>query len=430
MSLEKFGEGLKNVVKRIINAVLVDEKLINDVIRELQKVLISADVNVKLVLELSNRIKERAKKEKVSYDKKQHIVKILYEELSRILGKKRKLELKRMKIMLLGLQGSGKTTTAAKLARYFQKKGLSVSVLCLDTYRPAAYEQLLQLLKPYNIKVYGDPNEKDPIKIAEKFLNKIKTDILIIDTAGRHKDQRELFNEMKNIDKILKPDEKILVIDSSIGQAAREQAKAFHNEIGITGIIVTKLDGSAKGGGALTAVAETGAPILFIGTGEKIEEFEEFDPDRFISRLIGLGDLATLLERAKEVIKEEEAEKFVKGDITLLDLEKQFENLLKMGKLRELLKMIPGFSLFLNKEFADLTEKKIKDYLVILKSMTIEEKINPKILNSSRIRRIAFGSGKPIEEVRELIQYYNQMRKAMKLIKRGKLPIRFPFGKF
>ncbi len=430
MSLEKLGESLRNVVKKILNSVLVDDKLINDVIKDLQKILISADVNVKLVLELSNRIRERVKKEKVNYDRKQHIVKILYEELTRIIGKKRKLELKKMKIMLLGLQGSGKTTTAAKLARYIKSKGLSVSVLCLDTYRPAAYEQLVQLLKPLNIKVYGDPNEKDPIKIYEKFSNKIRTDVLIIDTAGRHKNQKELFEEMKKLSSIIKPDERILVIDSTIGQAAREQARAFHKEVGITGIIVTKLDGSAKGGGALTAVAETGAPILFIGTGEKIEDFEEFDPDRFISRLIGLGDIATLLERAKEVIKEEEAERIVKGEITLLDLEKQLENILKLGKLKDVLKMIPGISLFINKEFADLTEKKIKDYLVILKSMTYEEKVNPKILNSSRIRRIAFGSGKSVDEVRELIQYYNQMKKAMKLLKRGKIPIRFPFGKF
>ncbi len=426
MSLEKLSDGLKNVVKKIMESVLIDDRLINEVVRDLQKVLISADVNVKLVLELSNRIKERARKEKSKLDKKQRIVKILYEELVKILGKKKELKLRKMKIMLLGLQGSGKTTTAAKLARYFQKKGLSSSVLCLDTYRPAAYEQLLQLLKPYNIRVYGDADEKNPIKIAEKFINKIKSDVVIIDTAGRHKNQESLFNEMKELDRIIKPDEKFLVIDATIGQAAKDQASAFHREVGITGIIVTKLDGSAKGGGALTAVAETGAPILFIGTGEKIEEFEEFDPDKFISRLIGLGDISTLLEKAKEVIKEEEIERMMKHEITLLDLENQIENIMKMGKLKDLIKMIPGFSLFMSKEFADLTEQKMKSYLVILKSMTKEEKLNPKIINSSRIRRIAFGSGKSIEEVRELLKYYNQMKKAMKLMKRGRIPL--PFG--
>ncbi len=428
MTLDKLSESLTKVVKKITFATFIDEKFVKEIVRDIQRALLSADVNVKLVFDLSKRIEERALKEKPKgLGKKEHVLRIVYEELVKLVGKKKNIPLK-AKIMLVGIQGSGKTTTVAKLAKFYLKKGLKPCVIACDTYRPAAYEQLQQLLEPINVRLFGSPDAKNPIEVLEENLEKAKKyDVVIVDTAGRHKSEKELFEEMKKLASILQPDEKFLVIDSTIGQRAREQAKAFHEAIGITGVILTKLDGSAKGGGALSAVAETGAPIVFIGVGEKIDDFEPFDPDRFISRLLGMGDLQSLMEKVKEVAKEKDFESILKGDFTLLDLQEQLEGIAKLGKLGSIIKMIPGISMMLNKEHIDLTEKKIKKYLTILNSMTVEERLNPKVLNSSRIRRIAMGSGTSIEEVRELINYYKTMKKAIKSFRRGAFRGKFPF---
>lgn len=422
MVLEKLSESLSSVVRKITLAGLVDERLVKEVVRDIQRALLSADVNVKHVMELSRAIEERALKEKpkAGLSKKEHVIRIVYEEMARLLGRAQDYQiLAKGRVMLVGLQGSGKTTTAVKLARFYQKRGAKPYIIVSDTYRPAAYEQALQLAEPLGIAVYGEPENKNPLDILARGLeNAKKKDLIILDSAGRHKSEAELFAEMQELYEKFQPDEQLLVLDSTIGQQAGGQAKAFHEAIGITGVILTKLDGSAKGGGALSAVAETGAPVRFIGTGEKVDDLEVFDPERFISRLLGMGDLRSLLEKARESIEEDKVKDIFKGDFTLLDLRAQIEAITKMGPLSSVLKMIPGMSFAAPKEASQVTEEKMGRFIIILDSMSLEEKKKPKVLNASRIRRIARGSGTTKEDVKELLNYYNLMKKALKGFKR------------
>jgi signal recognition particle subunit SRP54 len=422
MVLEKLSESLSSVVRKITLAGLVDERLIKEVVRDIQRALLSADVNVKIVMQLSKKIETRALKEKpkAGLGRKEHVVRIVYDELVNLLGSAQDYQLlAKGRVMLVGLQGSGKTTTAVKLARFYQKRGARPYIIVSDTYRPAAYEQASQLAEPLGIKVYGDPANKDPLDILAKGLAAAKkSDLIILDSAGRHKKEDELFAEMKKLYEKFQPDEQLLVIDGTIGQQAGAQAKAFHEAIGVTGVILTKLDGSAKGGGALSAVAETGSPIRFIGTGERVDDVEVFDPDRFISRLLGMGDLQSLLEKAKESVEEERVRDILKGEFTLLDLRAQIEAISKMGPLSSVLKMIPGMSMSMPKEASQVTEEKMKRFMYIMDSMTREEQRKPKVLNASRITRIAQGSGTTKEDVKELIKYYNVMKKALKGFKR------------
>ena len=323
------------------------------------------------------------------------------------------------KILFLGLQGSGKTTTIGKLCRYLQKKGFNPAVVCTDTWRPAAYEQLKQLTEEMDIPLYGNPNNKDAVDLAKKGLEEFKNrKVIIFDTAGRHKNEEDLIAEMDEIDDVINPNEAILVIDGTIGQQAGEQAKAFSQATDIGSIIITKLDGSAKGGGAMSAVAETGAPITFIGTGERIDDFELFDPERFISRLLGMGDIKSLIEKAEETLDENVAEQTMKnmfnGKFTLKDMQNQFDMMNNMGPMQQVINMIPGMGNKISKEVTQLTEEKIEVYKIMLSSMTEEEMLNPKIIKQSRIRRIARGSGVDESEVRALLKYYNSTKKAMK----------------
>ena len=329
------------------------------------------------------------------------------------------------KILFLGLQGSGKTTTIGKLCRYLQKKGFNPAVVCTDTWRPAAYEQLRQLTEEMDVPLYGDPDNKDALDLAQKGLQEFKNrKVIIFDTAGRHKDESDLIAEMNELDNIINPNEAILVIDGTIGQQAGEQAKAFSQATDIGSIIITKLDGSAKGGGAMSAVAETGAPIKFIGTGERVDDFELFDPERFISRLLGMGDIKSLIEKAEENIDEDVAEKtmnnMLTGKFTLMDMKNQFEMMNSMGPMQQVLNMIPGMGNKITKEASKMTEEKLESYKIMMSSMTEEEMLNPKIIKQSRIQRIARGSGHQESDVKELLKYYNNTKKTMKGIgKRG-----------
>ncbi|XRP96580.1 signal recognition particle protein Srp54 [Methanocaldococcus sp. 16A] len=431
--LDKLGESLNKALNKLKAATFVDKKLIKEVIKDIQRALIQADVNVKLVLKMSKEIERRALEEETpkGLSKKEHIIKIVYEELVKLLGEEaKKLELspKRQNIILLvGIQGSGKTTTAAKLARYIQKRGLKPALIAADTYRPAAYEQLKQLAEKIHVPLYGDETRtKSPLEIVKEGLEKFKkADVLIIDTAGRHKEEKGLLEEMKQIKDITNPDEIILVIDGTIGQQAGIQAKAFKEAVGEIGsIIVTKLDGSAKGGGALSAVAETGAPIKFIGIGEGIDDLEPFDPKKFISRLLGMGDLDSLLEKAEDMVDEkteESIDAIMRGKFTLNELMTQLEAIENMGSMKKILSMIPGFGGAMPKELSHLTEAKIKKYKVIISSMTKEERENPKIIKASRIRRIARGSGTTENDVREVLRYYETTKNAIDKLRKGKM---------
>ncbi|RLE44087.1 signal recognition particle protein Srp19, partial [Candidatus Woesearchaeota archaeon] len=275
MVLEKLGTSLKNTLQKIARSVFVDEKLINELVKDIQRALLQSDVNVKLVFELSNKIKEKALKEETpgALTKKEHLINIVYEELTKFLGGEKEevkfSEKKPNKIVLVGLFGSGKTTTTGKLAKYFMKRGLKVALLGLDVHRPAAMDQIEQIGKQVNAQVFVERGEKDPVKIYKKFEPEFKKfDLLIIDTAGRDALSEDLIEELKRVNEVAHPDEILLVISADIGQAAQKQAEAFHSAGAITGVVVTKMDGTAKGGGALSACAVTGAPIKFIGTGE------------------------------------------------------------------------------------------------------------------------------------------------------------------
>jgi signal recognition particle subunit SRP54 len=436
MVLDRLGSSLNDALKKIFRAPVMDEKTVKELVRDLQRALLQADVNVKLVLEVSKRIEERALKEKVppGVSRREHVVKVVYEELTHFLGEKPaslKIEPgKRTVIMLVGIQGSGKTTASGKLAKYFQKRGLKTALVCTDTYRPGAYDQLKQLADRINIPVYGEPKEKKSEKIALRGLKQFKDyDVVIVDTAGRHKEEKGLIDEMKRLEKAIKSDEAILVIDGTIGQQAAVQARAFHEATPIGSILVSKLDGSARGGGALSAVAAIGAPIKFISAGEKLGDIEAFVPSRFVGRLLGMGDLQSLVDKVREAevkVPEKKARAFLSGKFTLTDMYEQFESMKKMGPLKGLLKMIPGMSYNIPDEQMNMAEDALKKWRVIIQSMTPKEREKPKILSSSRIRRVARGSGTTEKEVKELIKQYNNMRKMMKTLRRKKLPF---FGK-
>jgi signal recognition particle subunit SRP54 len=434
MSLERLGSSLYDALKKVFRASVVDEATVKELVRDIQRALLQADVNVQLVLEISKRIEERALKEKVppGISRREHVIKVVYEELTRFLGDKPvplKVEPgKRKLVMLVGIQGSGKTTAAAKLARYFQKRGLKPALICGDTFRPGAYAQLQQLANRINVPSYGDVKAKDSIKVVNEGLKQFsEKDMIIVDTSGRHKEEQELIREMKMLEKSIKPDEVMLVIDGTIGQQALAQAKAFNEATPIGSIMVTKLDGSARGGGALSAVAATGAPIKFVGTGEKTEDIEAFVPSRFVGRLLGMGDLETLLDKVREAeisVPEKKAKAILSGKFTLTDMFEQFEALKGMGTFKKLLKMIPGMSYNIPDDMVNMAEGRLEKWRVMIQSMTPEERDNPKIFNASRTKRVAKGSGTNEKEVKELLKQYVMMRKMLKTMRRRK---KFPF---
>lgn len=428
MVLEKLGNSLKDTLSKIAKAVFVDEKLINELVKDIQRALLQADVNVQLVFNLTNSIKDRIKKEETpaGLTKKEHLINIVYEELVKFLGEEAqeiKVTKKPFKIMMIGLFGSGKSTTIGKLAKYFQKRGHKVATLGLDVHRPAAPEQLEQISKQIKVPCFIEKGEKDPVKIYKKYSSELdKFDVVLIDTAGRDALSDDLIAEIKSLNQLIKPDEKLLVISADIGQAAQKQAQAFHDSCGVTGVIATKMDGTAKAGGALTACAATDAKIKFVGVGEKIDDLEAFNPKGFVGRLLGMGDIEALLEKAKEAISEEEAQdlgkKFLKGEFNLIDLYQQMEAMKKMGPLSKVMEMVPGMGqLKMPKEMLQVQEDKLKKWRFIMDSMTKEELEDPDIVSVSRIDRIAKGSGVSAKDVRELLKQYRQSKKVMKMFK-------------
>ena len=437
MALDRLGSSLYDALKKVFRASVVDEATVKELVHDIQKAMLQSDINVKLVLEISKRIEERSLKESVppGISRREHVIKVVYEELTRFLGEKpipiRFEPGKRKTIMLVGIQGSGKTTNGAKLARYFQKRGMKPALICADTFRPGAYAQLQQLANRINIPIYGDPKAKDPVKVVNEGLKQFPDkDIIIVDTSGRHKEEQELIKEMKTLEKNIKPDEVMLVIDGTIGQQALAQAKAFNEATPIGSILVTKLDGSARGGGALSAVAATGAPIKFVGTGEKVEDIEPFIPSRFVGRLLGMGDLETLLDKVREAeikVPEKKARAILSGKFTLTDMYDQFEAMKGMGTFKKLLKMLPGMSYNIPEDMVNMAEDRLEKWRVMIQSMTPHEKETPKIFNASRMKRVARGSGTSEKEVKELLKQYVMMRRMLKTMRRKKkLPF---FGK-
>ena len=429
MVMENLSSSLKNVLKKIAGAPIIDENLINELVKDIQRALLHADTNVQLVFDLSKDIKERALKEQPpkGVNPREYLVNIVYEELTKFLGGKHqeiKISKKKpFKIMLVGLFGNGKTTTAGKLAKYYSKRGYKIALLGLDVHRPASMKQLQQLAEKVNVQAFTDEKEKDPKKIYKNFKDDLnKFDLVIVDTAGRDALSEDLVEEIKDLNKEIKPDEKFLVISADLGQTAETQAKKFHESCNITGVIATKMDGTAKAGGALSSTAVTGANIKFIGTGEQIDDLEQFDPECFVGRLLGMGDLKALLEKTREAISEEDAEdlgkRFLKGDFNFLDMHEQLTAMKKMGPMSKVMEMIPGLGqLKLPKDALQVQDEKLKKWKVIFKSMTKEELEKPEVLTRSRIERIAKGSGTTTGEVRELLKHYRQTKKMSKMMK-------------
>lgn len=430
MVLDKLGENLRSTFEKIKKAMFVDEKLVNELCKDLQRALLSADVSVKLVFELTKKIKERILKEEPpsGLSKKDYLTKIVYDELVAFLGEqghKITISKKPFVILLVGLFGHGKTTQAGKLAKFFQKRGNKVAVIQTDTWRPAAYHQLQQLAGQLHVDFFGDEHEKNPVTIFKRFEPKLSSyDVVIVDTAGRDALNDELIQELNGIYAAVKPHEVLLVIGADVGQAAEQQAKIFHETCNVTGVVITKMDGTAKGGGSLTACAVTGAPVKFIGVGEKVDDLEEFDPRRFVGRLLGMGDIEALLEKANEAISKEQAEdlgkRLLKGEFTLVDLYEQMEAMSKMGPLGKVVEMIPGFSqIKMPKEALQVQEGKLKKWRYAMDSFTQEELEDPEIMDSSRISRVAKGAGLPEGEIRELLKQYKQSKKVVKMLKGG-----------
>src|SRR5512136_432696 len=426
--LDNLSTSLKDALKKLAGKTVIDRAAVDELVKDLQRALISSDVNVKLVMDLSKAIRTRSLDEQLpkGTNVREHVLRIVYQELVRLVWASADVKLEPQTILMAGLQGSGKTTTTAKLARYFQRKGMKAGVICADTFRPGAYDQLATLCGQSNIPCYGEPAEKVAEGIVERGLGSLAaSEVILIDTQGRHALEKDLIEEIIRLNAISRADHRWLIIDAALGQQARDQARRFHEAIGIDGVIVTKMDGTAKGGGALSAVSETQSGIVFIGSGETIEDLERFEPDSFISRLLGMGDLKALVERAQETVTggEVDVNAMMRGKFTLRDMYKQLEAVNRMGPLKQIMSMMPMGNMEVPEGVYDVTATKMTRYKVIMDSMTPLELDDPNLISGSRIHRIARGAGASPEEVRELLKYYRMMQRALKGMRGGKFNV-------
>ena len=426
--LDGLRDSLGAAIKKIVKSSGIDEDLIKELAKDVQRALLQSDVNVRLVLEITKQLEERALNETPppGLSRKDHIVKILYDELSKLMGNESDFDFKagkQNKIVLLGIQGSGKTTVTSKLAKFLTKQGYKVGVVGADTYRPGALVQLKTMCEKSNVEVYGEENNKDSPNIVKNGLKHFESqplDVILIDTAGRHKEEKDLLEEMNQIKKVADPDLALLVIDGTIGQQCYNQAEAFHKTIPVGGVIVTKLDSSAKGGGALAASTATGAQIMYIGTGERIDDLEKFSSTRFVGRLLGMGDIQAVLDLAKRLENEGDdvrMKRISSGKMNMDDFFYQLEEVTKMGSLKGFLDNMPGLSGMVKDDQVDQMESRMSKWRYVIQSMTNNEKADPDLLNSSRIKRIARGSGWPESEVKELVKNYKNSKNLMKASK-------------
>jgi signal recognition particle subunit SRP54 len=428
MVLDDLGSSLRGTLDKLQGKSRLSEEDVDEIVKEIQRSLLQADVDVSLVMDLSDSIRGRALEEEppAGTSARDHVLRIVYEELVALVGESTDVPLESQTILLAGLQGSGKTTTAAKMAWWFSKKGLRPAVIQTDTFRPGAYDQARQMCERAEVDFYGDPDEEDPVEIARRGLEETKdADVRIVDTSGRSGLNEALIEELEAIEEYVDPDRNLLVLDAAIGQGAKDQARAFGDAVGIDGVVITKLDGTAKGGGALAAVDQTDSTIAFLGTGEEVQDIERFEPNGFISRLLGMGDLQQLAERVERAMAETEAEEedwdpeqMLKGEFTLKDMRKQMNAMNRMGPLSQVLDMIPGLGGNLMDQLPDdamdVTQDRMRSFDVIMDSMTDEEMENPRSIGKSRIERIARGSGRPEEEIRELLEQHRMMSRMMK----------------
>ena len=427
MVMDSLGGSLRKTMDALRGKARLDAEDVDEVVREIQRSLLAADVEVNLVMELSEQIRDRALADDppAGTSARDHVLKIVYEALVDLIGDSTSLPLEQQTILLAGLQGAGKSTSAAKIAWWFSTKGLRSAVIQTDTHRPGAYEQSRQMAERAEVAFYGDPDAEDAVALAQEGLDAIgEVDVTIVDTAGRHALEADLIDEIEAIADVVDPDASLLVIDAGIGQEATEQAERFDSAIGIDGVVVTKLDGTAKGGGALTAVNSSDASIAFLGTGETIKDIERFEPNGFISRLLGMGDLQQLAERVERAMAATEAdddewspEDLLEGPFTLNDMRQQMQTMQRMGPLDQVLDMIPGMGGGLMDQLPDdamdVTQDRLVTYDVIMDSMTASELEDPSIIGQSRIERIARGAGTDPATVRELIEQHRMMERAI-----------------
>jgi signal recognition particle subunit SRP54 len=428
MVLDNLGSSLRGTLSKLQGKSRLDEDDVAEVVKEIQRSLLQADVDVSLVMELSDSIETRALEEEPpgGTSARDHVLKIVYEELVDLIGDSTEIPLEPQTILLAGLQGSGKTTSAAKMAWWFSKKGLRPAVIQTDTFRPGAYDQAEQMADRAEVSFYGDPDSDDPVQIARDGLEATEdADVHIVDTAGRHALEDDLIAEIEEIEAAVDPDRSLLVLDAAIGQGAKDQARQFDESIGIDGVVITKLDGTAKGGGALTAVNETDSSIAFLGTGETVQDIERFEPNGFISRLLGMGDLKQLSERVERAMAETgeedddwDPQDIMKGSFTLKDMQKQMEAMNNMGPLDQVMDMIPGMGGGLMDQLPDdamdVTQERMRTFDVAMDSMTDEELENPRIIGQERVERIARGAGVPAESIRELLEQHKMMERTIK----------------
>lgn len=442
--LENLGNRFQDIFKKIRGHGKLSETNIKDALREVKMSLLEADVNYKVVKDFTNKISEKAIGTEVirGVNPAQQFIKLVNDELVELLGGTSSKLTKGLRnptiIMLAGLQGAGKTTFAAKLAKFLKKQNEKLLLVGVDVYRPAAIKQLQVLGQQIGVDVYSEENSKDVFGIATRAIEKAKeinATYMIVDTAGRLHVDETLMEELKDLKKAIKPQEILLVVDAMIGQDAVNLAESFNNALSVDGVILTKLDGDTRGGAALSIKAVVGKPIKFIGVGEKLNDIEIFHPDRLVSRILGMGDVVSLVEKAQEVIDENEAksleEKIKSQKFDLNDFLKQLQTIKRLGSLGGILKLIPGIP-----KIDDLApaEKEMKKVEAIIQSMTKEERKKPDILKASRKIRIAKGSGTEVSDVNKLLKQFDQMKSMMKMFSSGKVPMglmgkggKFPF---
>jgi|TARA_B100001559_G_scaffold313533_1_gene312689 signal recognition particle subunit SRP54 len=426
MALEGLSRGIFSALGILKSRRKLNEDELKEMLRSLRRALQEADFNVRQTKEITEKLESRMRDEepRPGITLQTHAMNILYTELVRLLGPPREVRPQQSTILMVGLYGNGKTTTTAKLAEWYRRRhGVRVAVIEADVHRPGAYNQLSQLLEDSSVEVYGEPDNKNAVDIVRNGLKQhAAADLVIIDTAGRHKLDEDLVVELEQISEVANANERFLVIDAQVGQSAGPVAANFHDLAGVTGIVITKLDGTARGGGALSAVATTGAPVMYIGTGEKVADLEKFESDRFISRLLGMGDIRGLIDLAPEDMDEEEAmritQRMMSGRFTLNDMYSQMEMMSKVGTIDKLLSFLPsgmfGGMGAMGKNQKEAMQANLDRYQVIMDSMTTYEKDEPAKIKADRIRRIARGSGVKEKDVRELIGQWNRSRKMMK----------------
>jgi len=434
---ENLADKLQNVFGKLAKRGKLSESDVDAALREVRLALLEADVNYRVVKDFVGRVRERAVGAEVmrTLTPAQQVIKIVHEELIKTLGEPSRLDLSGPPphvIMLVGLQGSGKTTTAAKLALRLRKSGHRPLLVAADPRRPAAVIQLEVLGRQLDIPVYQESTTVPPPTVCANAVQRAEESALstvILDTGGRLHIDDELMQELVEIKKRVSPQEVLLVADAMTGQDAVRVADEFNQRVGLTGLILTKADGDARGGAAISIRSVTGVPIKFLGVGEKVDALEPFHPDRLASRILGMGDVLTLIEKAEEALDQERAlamgRKLVKGEFDLEDFRQQLREIKKMGPLSQLLDMIPGFSQVSKEMAPELTDQQMKRIEAIINSMTLEERRNPRIINASRKRRIARGSGTTVQEINQLLAQFRQMQRMMKQISSGRGPFAF-----